>query len=197
MSGYRETRTMVGDVPIRRARPVVETRHDSVVHEARGMSGGTIAALVLASIAVGVLITMLIMNIQQRNSDEQLAQERARSAAAEQAASQPTQQPPIIVTPQTQPGAVPVPVPVPVPAPSQAAPTTATPTNTQLEVEVNSKLLDDQELRAHPLDVKVLGSTAVLSGYVPNDELKARAQQLAMTVKGIRSVMNTIIVKPE
>ena len=195
MSGYRETRTVVGDVPIRRARPVVETRHDSVVHESRGMSGGTIAALVLASIAVGVLITMLIMNNQQRNSDEQLAQERARSAAAEQAASQPTQQPPIIVTPQTQPGTVPLPVPVPVP--SQPAPSTATPTNTQLEVEVNSKLLDDQDLRTHPLDVKVSAGTAVLSGYLPNDELKARAEQLARTVKGIRGVINSIVVKPD
>jgi osmotically-inducible protein OsmY len=195
MSGYRETRTVIEDAPIRRARPVVETQRDSVVHETRGMSGGAIAALVLASIAVGVLITMLITNNQQRNSEEQLAQERARTAAAEQAASQPNQQPPIVVTPQTQPGTVPMPVPVP--APSQPAPSTSTPTNTQLEVEVNSKLLDDPDLRTHPLDVKVSAGTAVLSGSVPTDDLKARAEQLARTVKGIRGVINGIVVKPE
>jgi osmotically-inducible protein OsmY len=159
------------------------------------MSGGTIAALVLASIAVGVVITMLILNNQQRNSDEQLAQERARSAAAEQAASQPTQQPPIIVTPQSQPATIPMPVPVP--APSQPAPSTATPTNTQLEVEVNSKFLDDKDLRIHPIDVTVSAGTAVLSGSLPNEELKTRAEQLARTVKGIQTVINSIVVKPE
>ena len=139
---------------------------------------------------------MLILNNQQNANDEQLAQERARTAAAEQAASQPTQQqPPIIVTPQTQPSTIPVPVPVP--APSQPAPSTVTPTNTQLEVQVNSKFLDDQDLRKHPLDVKVIGGTAVLSGSLPSNELKARAEELARTVQGVKSVMNSIIVKPE
>ena len=195
MSEYRETR--IEDVPIKRARPVVETRRDSVIRESRGMSGGAIAALVLASIAVGVLIAMLIVNIQQRNRDEELAQERERMAAAQQAQpsqqplQQPTQQPPIVVTPQ--PSATPVPVPVP----SQPAPTTAPPSSTQLEVEVTSKFVDDQDLRTRALDVKVTGGTAVISGEVPTDELRDRAEKIARSVKGIRSVINSIVVKPE
>ena len=196
MSEYRETR--IEEVPIKRARPIVETHRDSVVRESRGMSGGAIAALVLASIAVGVLIAMLIVNTQQRNRDEELAQERERMAAAQQAQpspqplQQPIQQPPIVVTPQ------PSATPVPVPSPSQPAPApSAQPSSTQLEVDVNTKFLDDQDLRTHALDVKVTGGTAVISGQVPTDELKERAEKIARSVKGIRSVINSIVVKPE
>ena len=198
MSEYRETR-IEEDVPIKRARPVVETHRDSVIRESRGMSGGAIAALVIASIAVGILIAMLIVNTQQRNRDEELAQERDRMAAAQQSQQQqplqqPIQQPPIVVTPQAQPGTAPMPVPVPTqPAPAATAP----PSSTQLEVDVTSKLLDDHDLRTHPIDVKVTGSTAVLSGEVPSDELKEQAEKIARTVKGIRGVINNIVVKPE
>jgi type II secretory pathway pseudopilin PulG len=196
MSEYTEKRTVVEDVPIKRARPLGETQYDSVVREERGMSGGAITALVLAAIAAAVVITMLVMNNQQRNSDEELAQERARTAAAQQAqAQQPSQQPPVLVVPQSQPSTVPVPVPVP----SQPAPSTSAtaPTSTELEIDINSKLLDDQDLRSYPIDVKVTGGTAMLRGHVPNDELKTRAEKLARTVKGVRSIINSIVVKPE
>jgi len=90
-------------------------------------------------------------------------------------------------------------VPVPVPVPSQPAPATSAtlPTSTELEIDINSKLLDDQDLRSYPIDVKVTGGTAMLRGHVPNDELKTRAEKLARTVKGVRSVINSIVVKPE
>ena len=196
MSEYRETRTTVEEVPIKRARPVVETQYDSVVSEERGMSGGAVAALVLAAIAAAVVITMLILNNQQSTTEDQLAQERARTAAAQQATSQqPSQQQPVIVMP-SQPS---TPQQVPVPAPSQPAPaaTPTAPTSTELEIDVNSKLLDDQDLRSSSIDVKVSGGTAILSGRVPTQELKTRAEKLARTVKGIRSVINNIVVKPE
>lgn len=196
MSEYRETRTVIEDVPIKRARPVVETQYDSVVHEERGMSGGAVAAIVLAAIAAAVVITMLILNNQQRNTEEELAQERARTVAAQQVpAQQPVQQQPVIVMPPSQPSTVQVPV----PAPSQptAAATPTTPSSTELEVDVNSKLLDDQDLRSSSIDVKVSGGTATLSGQVSSEELKTRAERVAKTVKGIRSVINNIVVKPE
>ena len=195
MSEYRETRRTVEE-PIKRARPVVETHYDSVVSEDRGMSGGAVAALVLAAIAAAVVITMLIVNTQQRNTEDELAQERARTAAAQQATSQqPSQpsQPSVIVVP-SQPSSVQQ---VPVPVPSQPAPaaTPSTPSSTELEVDVNSKLLDDPDLRSSSIDVKVTGGTAMLSGQVPTEELKTRAEKLARTVKGIRSVINSIEVK--
>lgn len=197
MSEYRETKTTVEEVPIKQARSVVETQYDSVVSEERGMSGGAIAALVLAAIAAAVVITMLIINNQQSNTEDQLAQERARTAAAQQATSQqpsqPSQQAPVIVMP-SQPSTV-----QQVPVPSQPAPaaTPTAPTSTELEVDVNSKLLDDQDLRSSSIDVKVSGGTAMLSGRVPTEDLKTRAEKLARTVKGIRSVINNIVVKPE
>jgi len=166
------------------------------------MSGGAIAALILSSIAVGILIALLIVNVQQRNRDEELAQERDRMAAAQQAAQppqqplqQPIQQPPpVVVTPQPQPGAAPMPAPSPSQPPSTAP---APPSNAQLEVEVTSKLLDDQDLRTHPIDVKVSGGTAILNGEVATSDQKDKAEKIAQSVKGIHGVINNIVVKPE
>src|SRR4029453_5963101 len=101
---------------------------------------------------------------------------------------------PLCFPPPPHPATAPLPVPVPShPAPAATAP----PSSTQLEVDVTSKLLDDHDLRTHPIDVKVTGSTAVLSGEVPSDELKEQAEKITRTVKGVRGVINNIVVKPE
>ena len=192
MSEYREKRRVVQGVP--ESRPVVESQYDSsVVHERRGMSGTAVAALIIAVIAAAAVITMLIMNNQQKTSDEQLAQERARTAIAQQqpqTAPQSQQQPPVIVTvPQSQPAVVP-------PAPSQPAAAPAPRTSTEVEIDVTSRLLDDSDLHSYPIDVKVSGGTATLSGHVPSSDLKVRAGKLARTVKGVGSVINNIVVQP-
>lgn len=190
MSEYREKRTVVEDVPLG-SRPTVETQYDSVVRERSGMSGGAIAALVLAAIAAAVVITMMVLNSQQRDTEDLLAQERANAAAAQQSPQQQQpQQQPVIVVPQSQPTAVPVPVPVP----SQSAPADVTPTSASIEVDISSKLLNDSELRSALIDVKVVGGTASLSGRVPTEDLKKRAEMIAKTVKGVRSVTNDIVV---
>lgn len=199
MSEYRETRKIIQAVPVG-SPPVVETQHDAVVHERRGVSGAEVTALVLAAIAAAVVITMLIMNNQQRNRDEELAQERAAAAQqtpAQQAPTQPqapAQQPqqPIVVMPQTPPATVPAPVPVP----SQSTPAATPPSSAQLEVDITSKLMEDPELHSRPIDVKVNGTVATLSGQVPSEELKLRAERIARRVKGVRSVMNNIVVQP-
>jgi len=197
MSDYTERRTVVEDIPIKRARPVVETQYDSVVHERRGMSGGAVAALVLAAIAAAVVITLLVLNSQQKDNEDQLAQERARTAAAQQQAAsqqsaQPAPQTPVVVVPSSPTPTVPVPAPaVTPPAPAETAPSSA-----QVEIDVTSKILDDSELRSHSIDVKVAGRTAILSGRVPSDELKSRAEKLARTVKGVGRVVNNITVEP-
>ena len=189
MSEYREKRTVVENVPV--GRPVVETQYDSVVHERSGMSGGAIAALVLAAIAATIVITMLIINNQQQNAADELALERDRNAAKQPPQQQQPQQPVIVTVPQSQPATVPVPVPVP----SQSAPAVTAPTATEIEIDVTSKLLDDPDLRSHPVDVKVSGGTATLSGHVPSEDLKMRAEKLAGTVKGVRSVINHLTVQ--
>ncbi|MEK6301835.1 MAG: BON domain-containing protein [Acidobacteriota bacterium] len=190
MSEYREKRTVVEDVPLG-SRPVVKTQYDSVVRERPAMSGGAIAALVIAAIAAAVVITMLILSSQQQDTEDQLAQERARAAAAAQQTPQPpqSQQPVIVTVPQPQSTIVPVPV------PSQSTPAEVAPTSASIEIDISSKLLNDSELRASIIDVKVVGGTASLSGRVPTEDLKKRAEQIARTVKGVRSVTNDIVVQ--
>lgn len=200
MAEYEERRTVIEDIPAGR-RPAVETQYDTVVHERRGMSGAAIAALVIAAIAAAVLITMMIVNGNQQDREAQLEMERdrARAAAAQNASQPPQSQPQVVVVPpsQSQPTTVPVPVPVPVPSASSPAPSTSsTPavSDTSIEIDVTTKLLDDQELRTHPVDVKFAGGTATLSGSVPSDEIKMRAEKVAKTVKGVRRVVNNITV---
>ncbi|MEK6300553.1 MAG: BON domain-containing protein [Acidobacteriota bacterium] len=196
MSEYREKRTVVEEVPVG-SRPVVETRYDSVVNERRGMSGGTVAALVVAAITAAIVITMLILNSQQRTSDEQLAQERADNALAQQTPGQPAQQQPVIVNiPPSQPATVAVPYPVP--GPTQAAPIDAkvAPSSASAELDVTSRLKNDEALGSQTIDVRVSNGTATLSGDVPTENLKRRAEMIARTVSGVQSVINDIAVRP-
>ena len=190
MSEYREKRIVVEEVPVG-SRPVVETRYDSVVSERQGMSGGTVGALVVAAITAAIVITMMILNSQQRNTDEQLAQERANNALA-QTPGQPAQQQPIIVNlPASQPATA---IPYPVPAPSQAAP--IAPSSASVEADVTSLLKNDEALASQIIDVRVSNGIATLSGDVPAENLKRRAEQIARTVSGVQSVMNDIAVRP-
>ena len=190
---------MIEDIPVGR-RPVVETQHEAIIHERHGMSGAAIAALVIAGIAAAALITWMIVSSNNQNREAQLQMERDRAEAdARRAASQPNStpsQPQVVVVP-SQPTTVPVPVPVPVPSASSSSPSTGSApavSDASIEIDVTTKMLDDQELRKHPLDVKVSGGTATLSGNVPSEELKTRAEKAAMTVKGVKRVVNNITV---
>jgi len=189
MSDYVEKRRIVQAVPIRSDRVVESYHHDAVVNEPSGMSGGVVAALVLSSIALAVLITLLIMTNQQRSTDEQLAQERARAAEAQQQPPQ-QQQPSVVVVPQSPTTAGPAQAPASEPSAAGA------PTNTEIEIDVRSRLLDDQELKALPIEVKASGGVVTLGGDVPNEKLKLQAERLAGKVKGVRSVINNIVVEP-
>jgi hyperosmotically inducible protein len=185
---------------IRETHTVVEEDYPPVVYERRGLSGGAIAALVIAGIIGAVLITLLILNTQQRNQEADLAMERARADAAQRAAAQPptaqppAAQPPVVVV---QPPQTPVPAPMPSQAAPAATPSPSSTSNVSVEVDVTTKLLDDSDLRTHPIDVKVDNGTATLSGELPSEELKARAERVAMSVKGVRRVKNNIAVKSD
>ena len=188
MDEYRERGTIRRAIPIS-SRPVIETQYASMANERRGTLGVAVTALVIAAVASAVIITIMIMNAQQRNSDEDLALERERAAAAEQRALQPAQ-PPIVVN-------VPPPVTTPAPDSPQSAPNSGTTISAaDVEASVNSKLLDDRDLRPYAMEVKVSGETVTLSGQLPNEELKVRAERVAKTVKGVRSVINNITVQP-
>ena len=188
---------VVEEAPVGR-RPVVEEQYDTVVHERRGMSGAAIAAIVIAAIAAAVLITLMIVSSNQQSREDELARQRDRAEADARAAQAANQQQPVPqpMPSQSQPSTVVVPVPVPVPSASQPAPSTVEPavSDTSIEVDINSKMLDDGDLRSHPVDVKFSGGTATLSGSLPSEDLKMRAERVAKTVKGVRRVVNNITV---
>jgi len=91
-----------------------------------------------------------------------------------------------------------VPIPYPVPGPAQPAPMDArtAPSSSSVEIEVTSRLQSDDELRVYAIEVKVTDSIAILSGNVPDEDLKKRAERLAKTVKGVHSVVNDIAIRP-
>jgi cell division septation protein DedD len=151
----------------------------------------------LGEFAAAVLITMMIVNGNQQSRESQLELERDRARAdAARAAGQPApppSQPQVVVVPpaQSQPTTVPVPVPVPAAPSTSSAPAVS---DTSIELDITTKLLDDQELRTQPIDVKFSGGTATLSGSVPSDEIKTRAEKVAKGVKGVRRVVNDLTV---
>ena len=201
MDEIQEKREVVHDYSTA-GQPVVERRYDHVVREPRGLSGGAIAAIVISAVIAAALITWLIVSNQQQNRDQELAVERERAAAAQAQAQQPQQQsqPPNVVVmpqPQSQPSTIPVPVPVPVP--TQPAPETssAAPSNTGIEINVNQKFLDDKQLSSYTIDAKADNGVVTLSGELPSNDLKMRAEKLAGTVKGVRRVVNNITVRSE
>lgn len=201
MSEYRERQVIVEDVPVG-SRPVVEERVDTVVHERRGMSGAAIAAIVIAAIAAAVLITMMIVSSNQQSREDELARQRDRAQADARAAQTANQQQPAAMPPsQSQPSTVVVQVPVPTPPQSQPAASTPAPStvdpvvsNTSMEVDITSKMIDDEGLRAHPIDVKFSGGTVTLNGSLPSEDLKTRAETIAKNFKGVRRVVNNITV---
>ena len=202
MAQIRETHTVVEDnVPVER-RTVVEEDYPPVVYERRGLSGGAIAALVIAGIAIAVLITLLILNSQQRDQQAQIDDARARADAAQRAAASQPQQPlpaqpapPVVVMPPSSPTTVTVPAPATTPsAPTPSASSSSSTSGVTIEVDVTTKLLDDPDLRTHPIDVKVNNGVATLSGDLPSADLKAKAERIAATVKGVRHVVNKITV---
>ena len=195
MDDYRKRKT-VFEVPIKRARPVVEAQYDSVVHESRGVSPASVVALVLAAVAAAVAITLLIVNYRQTNTDQGLGQDRnmaqqaqqpaqqPQQPAPQQPAQQPAQQAPVIVTP-----------PAAQPATGPVAPLGSGPSNAEIAAAISSKLLEDPDLAS--IEARVTDGTVTLVGRVPDDELKVRAEEIARSVKGVRRVVNRITVQSE
>ena len=202
MAEYIERHTAVDTSPLGRP-AMVEKESDVVIRRSTGMSNATVAAIVISLITAAVLITFMIMSANQQNRESELMRQRDQAettARMAQSNQQPQQQQPapVVITPQPTPTTIPVPVPVPTPAPS-AAPMSPSSgesavSDASIEVEVNSRLMDDEELRAHPVEVKFAGGTVILSGEVPNDDLKTRAGKIARTIKEVRKVVNNITV---
>jgi hypothetical protein len=207
----------------RRSRVVVETptARREVVHsqtvrapERAGYSAGMVAAVALAAIAATAIIFLFMMN---RGEDRETSVNVSAGAqptpyvqqppayAPQPAATQPTplviQQPPTVVT-------QPAPVVVP-PATTTAPPATTTApaagsapppressasNDAALQANVDRAFSDDATLNSADITAVVLEGKVTLNGTVNSDELKQRAQRLAYSVRGVRSVDNRIVV---
>lgn len=194
LNQYTEKRMVLQDIPFA-DRPVVETPYLAVVKVAnaqRRVSGVAVAALVVAAMTA-IVITILIANGQQRKRDEQLVRDQARIATAQQTAVQSRAEQALIVkAPPSQPAILTA------ASPLQRLPFdsgTAT-TNAGFEIEVTSLLQNDQELRRYAVFVKATRGVVTLSGQVPDEDLRKRAEKLARTVTAIRNVINEIAVRP-
>lgn len=186
-----ETRTVDQNVVVGSG-PIAGTRHDSVisaVKQRRGMSGAAFIALVVAAMTAAAVITMLIVNSQRTSRDEERAREQARIATAQQAPAQSAPEPLLV---RSQPAVVTAAA----PSRQRAFESEIATTSAGLEIEITSRLQNDERLRRFAVFVKVTHGTAALSGQVPSEDLKKRAEKLAGTVSGVRSVINEIAVTP-
>ncbi|HJQ68902.1 MAG TPA: BON domain-containing protein [Blastocatellia bacterium] len=197
MAEYHERRTIIENEPDRRTGQI-ETEHEHVSYVRRGMSGAAVAAIVLSAVAAAVLLTLLFTSDRSESRDAEVAEQRVEPIQAVPAQQPPPPQPPVVVTvppPQTQTVPVPVPVPAPAPPAAQSQPTPPAVTDTSIEVDIISKLTSDPELRSQAINVKFNNGTATLSGLVPRASLKARAEVVASSIKGVTRVVNEIAVQ--
>ena len=65
-----------------------------------------------------------------------------------------------------------------------------------ITLAVERKLLADASVPSHYIDVKTDNGIVTLLGTVDNILAKDRATKIAESIKGVRSVVNTITVKP-
>ncbi len=81
-------------------------------------------------------------------------------------------------------------------SPGIVAAQTAPATDQQIADAIEDEILVDPAVRLNNIDVKVIDGVVTLSGSVPNLLASERAARLARTVRGTRSVVNTIDVSP-
>jgi osmotically-inducible protein OsmY len=64
-----------------------------------------------------------------------------------------------------------------------------------LTTKVKASILGDSKLKVMQIDVETFKGIVQLSGFVDTPEAAERAVQLARTVKGVKQVNNSLIVK--
>lgn len=64
-----------------------------------------------------------------------------------------------------------------------------------ITTKVKAKFVEDKGVDASAISVETLNGEVVLSGFAKSSAEKARAQELAQKVKGVRSVKNSLEVR--
>lgn len=205
----------------RRSRVVVETptaRREVVqtqvarVPEHRGYSTGVIAAVALTAIAVTAIVMLFLMNnredatntnvsvatqptpvVQQTPIIIQQPVTQPSPVIIQQTAPPPTTTQPVIITPPPPSTTTTVPSPT---SPAGVGTSTAKGTDdATLQLNLSKKFDDDPQFSGLDITATIMNGKATLIGSVKTPELKRRAEQIALSVKGVRSVDNQIIVE--
>ncbi len=65
-----------------------------------------------------------------------------------------------------------------------------------ITASVKAKLVADKNTSAMTVDVDTQEGAVILSGFSKSAEEKSQAEQLARSVKGVKSVRNLLVVRP-
>lgn len=67
--------------------------------------------------------------------------------------------------------------------------------DTTITTKVKAKLFDDPQTSGFAISVKTYHGMVQLSGFVNGDKEKSRAEELARTVPGVKTIKNDLIIK--
>lgn len=65
-----------------------------------------------------------------------------------------------------------------------------------ITAKIKSKYLVEKNLSSFKVSVETKDNTVILSGFIDSAEQKARAEKIATSVDGVKSVKNALVVKP-
>ncbi|MEP7099705.1 MAG: BON domain-containing protein [Burkholderiales bacterium] len=65
-----------------------------------------------------------------------------------------------------------------------------------ITTSVKARFVDNKEVDASSIKVETLNGTVMLSGFAKNSTERNSAENIAMNVKGVKSVKNGIAVRP-
>jgi hypothetical protein len=200
----RRSRVVVETPTARREEVYTQTRR--VPHDdRRGVSTGVVAAVALTAIALTAIVVFFLMN-----SGSDATQTGININAATPVPTVPTplviqQQtplpamtppPPQTIIVQPAPGTTTTqPIVVPPATTTTTAPASAALKDADVESSVNKALLDDSQLGTLGISVIVVNGRATLNGNVNSADLKARAERLARSVRGVSGIDNKIVVE--
>ena len=196
----RKSRVVVETPNTRREEIYTQTRR--VPPERQGFSTGVVATVALAAVAITALLVFFLMNSGSDATETNVNISAATVPTPIPTVPTPfptiptplpamTQQPPTIIV---QPPTATQPAPVVVSPPATSASPSAALVDADVESRINKALLDDSQLGSAGVSVTVINGRVTLTGSVNSEELKARAERVANTVRGVRGVDNKIVV---
>jgi len=65
-----------------------------------------------------------------------------------------------------------------------------------ITTSLKARYVDNKDVDAGAIKVETLNGTVMLSGFAKTQNERATAEEIAMKVKGVKSVKNAIVVRP-